>query len=68
MLTDNVADFAAISRRWEAQGRGRYGLIFTSDAGLPRTRHNIGRFVDALDELMKHNPNVDSFIDRIYWL
>ena len=35
---------------------------------LPRTRDNIGRFVDALDALMQGNSQVDSFIDRIHWL
>ena len=68
LLTSNVADFAVIGRRWQADGRAHYGLVFMSDASLPRTRHNVGRFVDAIDELMANNPEVGSFIDRIQWL
>ena len=68
LVTNNVADFAVISRRWQADGRSHYGLIFTSDTSLPRTRHNVARFVDALDRLMNENPDVNIFIDRIHWL
>ena len=68
LVTNNVADFAVISRRWQTDGRSHFGLIFTSDASLPRSRDNIGRFVEALDTLMILNPNLDSFIDRIHWL
>jgi len=68
LLTNNVADFAVISRRWQTDGRSHHGLIFTSDASLPRTRDNIGRFVDALETLMQDNSMVDSFVDRVHWL
>jgi hypothetical protein len=43
-------------------------LIFTSDARLPRTRRNIGRYVVACAALMKLNPAVDGFVDRTEWL
>ncbi len=68
LLTNNVADFAVIARRWQTDGRTHFGLIFTSDASLPRNRGNIGRFVHALDELMQANAPLDSFLDRIHWL
>lgn len=68
LLTNNVADFAVIGRRWQTEGRSHQGLILTSDASLPRTRDNIGRYVDAIDELMRDNPDGDSFVDRTHWL
>ena len=68
LLTNNVADFAVISRRWQTDGRAHCGLIFTSYASLPRNRDNVGRFVGALDTLMQDNSQIDSFIDRIHWL
>jgi Domain of unknown function (DUF5615) len=68
LLTNNVADFVVIGRRWQTEGRSHYGLIFTSDASLPRTRDNVGRYVDALDALMTDNPAVDGSVDRTHWL
>ena len=66
LLTNNVADFAVIGRRWQLEGRSHHGMIFTADASLPRTRDAIGRYVSALDTLMKANPG--SFVDRVHWL
>ncbi len=68
LLTNNVADFVVISRRWQTEGRSHHGLIFTSNASLPRTRDNIGRYVDAIDALMRDHPAADAFLDRIHWL
>lgn len=68
LLTNNVADFATIVRRWQTEGRSHHGLIFTSDASRPRTRDNIGRYVDALDTLMRAHREPDLFVDRTHWL
>jgi len=68
LLTNNVADFAVIARRWQVEGRSHRGLIFTSDASFPRTRNVIGRYVEALDALMRDNSDDRSFVDRVHWL
>jgi hypothetical protein len=68
LMTNNVADFSMITRRWAVEGRRHAGLIFTSDASMPRARHAIGRFVEALDELLAANPKDDAFVDRVHWL
>lgn len=68
LLTNNVADFVVIARRWQTQGRSHYGLIFTSDSGLPRSRANIGQYIKAIQKLMAENPGRDDFIDRTHWL
>jgi predicted nuclease of predicted toxin-antitoxin system len=68
LLTNNVADFAVIARRWQAEGRPHHGLVFTSDHSLPRTRDTIGRYVDALANLMHASPGDEGFADRIHWL
>ncbi len=56
LVTNNVADFTVIARRWATQGRCHAGLIFTSDARMPRSRDTIGRYIEALDTLLKANP------------
>ncbi len=68
LLTNNVSDFAVIARAWHAEGRSHAGLIYTSDHQWPRKKDTIGRYVDALAELMIANTAVDSFADRIDWL
>jgi hypothetical protein len=66
--TNNVADFMVITRRWATQGRCHAGLVFTSDASMPRSRDTIGRYVGALDALLAAHPAETSFADRVHWL
>ena len=68
LVTNNVSDFAIIDREWSAQGRVHSGLIFASDASMPRHRSSIGRHVAALAELVQQNPSDDAFRGRTHWL
>ena len=68
LLTNNVADFTVIARGLALEGRRHSGLIFTSDAGMPRSRQTIGRYVEILEELLRANPRDDPFTDRVQWL
>jgi predicted nuclease of predicted toxin-antitoxin system len=68
LLTNNVGDFVAIAQRWAAEGRPHAGLVFTSDASLPRTRATIGTYADLLEVLLRDNPGEVAFVDRIHWL
>jgi hypothetical protein len=56
LLTNNVADFTVIARRWTLPGRHHAGLVFTSDVSLPRSRDTIGRYVTALQTLCGPTP------------
>lgn len=68
LLTNNVADFVVIAQRWAADGRPHAGLIFTSDASLPRTRAMTGRYVELLERLLRMKPGERDMLDRIHWL
>lgn len=68
LVTNNVADFTVVVRRWALEGRHHAGLIFTSDASLPRGRNTIGRYVEALQGLIRANPGEEAFTDRVHWL
>jgi hypothetical protein len=68
LLTNNVADFAVIARRWAIEGGRHGGLIFTSDTSVPRGRQSIGMYVDTLDKLLVANLGEAAFIDRAHWL
>jgi predicted nuclease of predicted toxin-antitoxin system len=68
LVTNNVSDFTTIARRWATEGRSHAGLIFTSDASLPRTRATIGKYVQLLDALISEFERPDAFVDRVHWL
>ena len=68
LLTNNVADFVVLARRWAAEGRSHAGLVFTSDASMPRSRTTIGRYVRALDRLLRTAPGDDVLFDQVHWL
>ena len=68
LVTNDVVDFVAIVRRWVVEGQAHSGLIFTSDDSMPRGRGAIGRYVEALDSLLRANPGVDAFAERVHWL
>lgn len=67
LLTNNVADFVVIARLWAAEGRSHSGLIFTSDMSMPRSRNTVGRYVDALDQVLT-SLRSDEALDRVLWL
>jgi hypothetical protein len=68
LVTNNVGDFTLIARRWAVEGRQHSGLIFTSDASMPRSRGAIGLYVGALDKLLSSNQSGEAFVDRVHWL
>lgn len=68
LLTNNVADFVVIARRWMAQGESHAGIVFTSDVSMPRSRKTIGRYVEALDRLMRERAGDEALLDQIWWL
>ena len=67
-LTNNVGDFTVIARRWAVEGRQHSGLVLASDASMPRARRTIGRYVEALDALLRANPAPAAFVERVSWL
>jgi len=66
LLTNNVGDFVLTVRRWAAEGRSHSGLVFTSDESMPRSRHTIGRYVQALARLLRSLPANDALVDRVH--
>lgn len=68
LLTNNVGDFVTVARHWATETRSHFGLIFTSDASMPRGRDSIGRYVEALDEILRLHPGADALRDLQLWL
>jgi len=68
LLTNNVADFAVIVRRWALEGRSHAGLIFTSDRSMPRSNDWIGQYVRVLDDSLRSLTGDDALRDQTQWL
>lgn len=68
IVTNDIADFQAIHDRLLAAGDEHYGMIFTFDATMPRTKHAIPRWVRALTELLTEHTREDSLRNRIHHL
>ena len=68
LVTNNVRDFVPLAREWAAAGRDHAGLIFTSDASLPRHKGTIGRYVTLLAALMTENEPPRALGNQVRWL
>jgi Domain of unknown function (DUF5615) len=68
VLSNNVQDFMPIFNRDVNEGRHNFGLVVTSDRGMPRSRHTIGTFVTALALLMAAHPGDGDLANRVHWL
>jgi hypothetical protein len=68
LLTNNVRDFAPLALQWAADGREHAGLVFTSDASLPRHSGAIGQFVMLLSALMTAHPANRAVASQVRWL
>lgn len=68
LLTNNVGHFVGIARAWASVGRQHYGLLFTSEQSMPRSRRTVGQYVKVLASLMKTEPGDDALVDQIRWL
>lgn len=63
VMTNNVADFIPLATAME-----HYGLLFTSDHSLPRSRDTIGLFVRTLDTFMNQRKKEDALRGQWMWL
>jgi len=68
LLTNNVRHFAPLAREWAAGGEQHFGLIFTSDESMPRSRRTIGLYVERLDELLERHSGQKALRGRTLWL
>ncbi|HEV2998147.1 MAG TPA: DUF5615 family PIN-like protein [Solirubrobacteraceae bacterium] len=68
IVTNDVADFQGIHDQLLAAGSEHNGMVFTSDARMPRNKAAIPQWVRALTELLSHHAEEDSLRNRIHHL
>lgn len=65
LLTNNVRHFVPLTQQLAASGEDHHGLLFTSDASLPRGKATIGRYVTALRDVMERH---EALVNQVRWL
>lgn len=65
IVSNDVLDFQLIHNRLQAAGEEHYGLIFTSDATMPRNKASISLWVKALEKFLRANPADDALRNRV---
>jgi predicted nuclease of predicted toxin-antitoxin system len=68
IVTNDVADFHSIHDRLLAGGEEHWGMVFTSDATLPRTRDATSQWVAVLSELLDAHGAEDALRNRVHHL
>lgn len=64
VVTNNVRDYRAAHERMRARGEDHYGVIYTYDDTLPRTKAAIPLWVSTLEELLKTHPAENALVNR----
>ncbi len=68
LVTNNARHFVPLAREWAARDDQHFGLIFTSDESLPRSRRTIGLYVERLDALLERHPADQALRGSAVWL
>ena len=68
IVTNNVRDFMPLAQQALQSGSTFYGLVFTSDKSLPRSKANVGTFISLLDALLAARVAEQELPAKIEWL
>jgi predicted nuclease of predicted toxin-antitoxin system len=65
IVTNDVADFAPLHDRLIAASEEHYGMLFTSDATMPRNNASVGRWVNVLEGFLREHGDEAAMRNRI---
>ena len=68
VVTNNVIDFLPIHDRALVTGEDHFGMIFTYDSTVSRTKAAIPRWVSMLEGFLREHPEEDALRNRVYHL
>lgn len=68
IVTNNIKDFMSIHMAWVAAGKEHYGLVFSSDKSMPRSRRTIGIWVTSLETFLGAHPDEDALRTSFHFL
>lgn len=65
VVTNDVLDFQLVHNQLMAAGEEHYGILFTSDATMPRNKASIPLWVKTLEKLLEASPADDALRNRV---
>ena len=68
LVTNDVLDFRLIHNQLLDSGEVHYGIVFTSDATMPRNKASVSLWTKSLRALLKANPEDDALRNRVHHL
>jgi hypothetical protein len=68
IVTNDVSDFQTIHDQFAVAGDEHYGMIFTFDATMPRTKDAITHWVQTLSTLLKEHTEDSALRNRVHHL
>lgn len=68
VVTNNVRDYRVVHERIRARGETHYGIVFTYDDTLPRSKAAIPLWVTRLADLLDAHRGDRALVDRTYVL
>ena len=68
IVTNNVRDFMPLAQQALQSRSTFYGIVFTSDKSLPRSKANVGTFIRLLDALLAAHAAEEGLPAKIEWL
>lgn len=68
IVTNDVADFQGIHDWMLPAGEEHAGMIFTSDATMPRSKATLGQWVQTLAQLLAEHGSDDALRNRVHHL
>lgn len=68
VVTNTIRDYRAAHERTLARGERHYGVVYTYDDTLPRTKTAIPLWVSALAQFLEAHPDEGELVNRTYVL
>lgn len=68
LVTNDVLDFRLIHNQLLDSGEGHFGIVFTSDATMPRNKASLSLWTKALRKLLNAHPEDHALRNRVLHL
>jgi predicted nuclease of predicted toxin-antitoxin system len=68
VVSNDVLDFQLLHNQMMAEGESHFGILFTDDATMPRSKASTPLWVQTLAGFLETNPDEDALGNRVTFL